>query len=67
MISNISQSSYLQTNDLNRNSGINKVDSDNKIENSRVGDIKKAIENGSYKLLPMNSLAKVFSESELGI
>ena len=67
MISNISQSSYLQTNDINRNSGINRVDSNNKVEGSRVDEIKKAIEDGSYQLLPMNVLAKVFSESELGI
>jgi len=67
MISNVSQSSYLQTNDIKRNSGINKVDSNNKVENSRVDEIKRAIEDGSYQLLPMNTLAKFFSESELGI
>ena len=67
MISNVSQSSYLQTNDIKRNSGINKVDSNNKVENSRVVEIKRAIEDGSYQLLPMNTLAKFFSESELGI
>jgi len=68
MISNINQTGYLQqTNDINRNSGIKKVDSFNSVENSRVDEIKKSIEDGSYKLLPTNSLAKIFTESELVI
>jgi len=66
MISNINQTGYLQqSNDINRNSGIKKVDSVNKVENNRVDEIKKAIEDGNYKLLSTNNLAKVFTESEL--
>jgi len=67
MISNVNQSSYLQANEIKKNSAIHKADSTQNIENSKIEDIKKSIEDGTYQIIPTNILAKVFTESELGL
>lgn len=67
MISSVNQSSYLQNNEIMKNNGVNKSDNNIGIEDSKVSEIKKAIEDGTYKMLPTNLLAQLFSESEFGI
>jgi anti-sigma28 factor (negative regulator of flagellin synthesis) len=68
MISNVNNSIYLQTNEVKNNSRVGSVDSSSRVEsNSRVSEIKKAIENGSYQLLPTSVLSKIFVDAELGI
>jgi anti-sigma28 factor (negative regulator of flagellin synthesis) len=67
MISNINQSGYLHTNDIKRNNQINQSNCSQKTEESKFDQIKKSVEDGTYQLLPTNTLAKIFAESELGI
>jgi anti-sigma28 factor (negative regulator of flagellin synthesis) len=69
MISNINQNLYMQTSDIKRSGDVAKVEGSQNIEqlDGRALEIKKQIDEGSYKLMAPHILAKVFAESELGI
>ncbi len=67
MISNIGKNPYLQINNDRKIVQVNKTENINETttENNRVNEIRKALEDGSYKLIPAKALAKVFAEAEL--
>jgi anti-sigma28 factor (negative regulator of flagellin synthesis) len=67
MISNINNGNYIQQTNINKVDNIHQVQGVQNVQNNKVDDIKSAIQNGNYQLLPPNVLAKVFAEAELGI
>lgn len=69
MISNINNNLYIQSSDVKRSGDIAKVEGSQNIDgtNSRVAEIKKELEAGTYQLMTPNILAKVFVENELGL
>jgi len=64
MISNINNGNYIQQTNINKVDNIHQVEN---VQNNKVDDLKTAIQNDNYQLLPPNVLAKVFAEAELGI
>ena len=68
MISNVNNNgNYIQQTNINKVNNIQQVHSVQNVQNNKVDDIKNAIKNGNYQLLPPNILARVFAEAELGI
>ncbi len=69
MISNVNQNLYMQTADVKRGGDVAKLDASQSLEavNNRVVEIKKGLEEGSYKLMAPHILAKIFAEAELGV
>jgi len=67
MISNIGKNPYLQQISNDRKvSQVNKIENVSELNvNSRVDEIRKGLEDGTYKLIPTVALAKIFAEAEL--